>query len=435
MELEITVTSQELVKPSSRNLNHPPCHHHLSFLDQLAPPIFMPFLFFYHNKTNLSDKERSDHIKSSLSEILNLYYPLAGRIKNSGDVVVCNDVGVSFVEAKADCNMSQILENPNPNELNKLHPFEFHEVSDVPLTVQLTFFECGGLALGIGLSHKLCDALSGLIFVNSWAAFARGQTDEIITPSFDLAKMFPPCDIENLNMATGITKENIVTRRFVFLRSSVESLRERFSGNKKIRATRVEVLSVFIWSRFMASTNHDDKTGKIYTLIHPVNLRRQADPDIPDNMFGNIMRFSVTVPMMIINENDEEKASLVDQMREEIRKIDAVYVKKLQEDNRGHLEFLNKQASGFVNGEIVSFSFTSLCKFPVYEADFGWGKPLWVASARMSYKNLVAFIDTKEGDGIEAWINLDQNDMSRFEADEELLRYVSSNPSVMVSVS
>ena len=185
----------------------------------------------------------------------------------------------------------------------------------------------------------------------------------------------------------------------------------------------------------MASTNHDDKTGKIYTLIHPVNLRRQADPDIPDNMFGNIMRFSVTVPMMIINENDEEKASLVDQMREEIRKIDAVYVKKLQEDNRGHLEFLNKQASGFVNGEIVSFSFTSLCKFPVYEADFGWGKPLWVASARMSYKNLVAFIDTKEGDGIEAWINLDQNDMSRFEADEELLRYVSSNPSVMVSVS
>ena len=57
----------------------------------------------------------------------------------------------------------------------------------------------------------------------------------------------------------------------------------------------------------------------------------------------------------------------------------------------------------------------SLCNFPVYEAYFGWSKPFWVASARMSYKNLVAFSDTKEGDGIEAWINLDQSDMSRIE--------------------
>lgn len=247
--------------------------------------------------------------------------------------------------------------------------------------------------------------------------------------------MFPPCDMGDLNMATGITKESIVTRRFVFLKSSVESLRERFSGNTEIRATRVEALSVFIWSRFMASTNQDDKTGRIYTLVHPVNLRRLADPFIPENMFGNIMRFSVTIPKRIINEDDEAKRSLMQQMREEIRKIDAVYVKKLQEDSRGHLEFLNKQALGFVKGEIVSFSFTSLCKFPVYEADFGWGKPLWVASPRMSYKDLVAFIDTKEGDGIEAWINLDQNDMSRFETDEELLRYVSSSPSVNVSAS
>lgn len=71
----------------------------------------------------------------------------------------------------------------------------------------------------------------------------------------------------------------------------------------------------------------------------------------------------------------------------------------------------------------------------MYDADFGWGKPLWVSSAKMSYKNLVAFIDTKKGDGIEAWINLDQNDMSRFETDEELLRYVSSNPSVNLSAS
>lgn len=111
-----------------------------------------------------------------MSEILNLFYPLAGRVKNSVDVVVCNDVGLSFVEAKADRDMAQIIENPNPNELNKRLPFEFDEVSDVPLKIQLTFFECGGLAFGVGLCNKLCDALSGLNFNRSWAGFARGDT-------------------------------------------------------------------------------------------------------------------------------------------------------------------------------------------------------------------------------------------------------------------
>ncbi|ESQ34154.1 hypothetical protein EUTSA_v10007650mg [Eutrema salsugineum] len=435
MELEITVTSQELIKPSSLSINHLP-YHYLSFLDQIAPSFFMPFLFFYHNKRNLSDRERADHIKSSLSKILNLFYPLAGRIKNSGNVVLCNDVGVSFVEAKAGCNMSQILENPNPYELDMFLPFKFDEVGDVPLKIQLTFFECGGLALGIGLCHKLCDAMSGLIFIRSWAAFARGHTDEIVTPSFDMAKMFPPRGTEELNMATSITNENMVTRRFVFSKSSVESLRARFSGNKKFRATRVEALSAFLWSRFVATINRDGKTEKIYTLKHTVNLRRKADPFIPDHMFGNIRSFSVTVPKMIINEDDDEsKPSLVEQIREDIRKIDAKHVKKIQEDSRAHLEFQNRQVSGFVKGEIVPLSFTSLCNFPVYEADFGWGKPLWLGSTRRNRKNQVVFIDTKEGGGIEAWINLDQNDMSMLESDGELLRYVSSNPSVNVSAS
>ncbi|ESQ34047.1 hypothetical protein EUTSA_v10007649mg [Eutrema salsugineum] len=435
MEFEITVTSEELIKPSSLNINHLP-YHYLSFLDQIAPSSFMPFLFFYHSKRNLSDRERADHIKSSLSEILNLFYPLAGRIKNSGDVVLCNDVGVSFVEAKAGCDMSQILENPNPYELDMFLPFKFDEVGDVPLKIQLTFFECGGLALGIGLCHKLCDAMSGLIFIRSWAAFARGDTDKIVTPSFDIAKMFPPRDMEDFNMATSITNENLVTRRFVFSKSSVESLRERFSGNKKFRATRVEALSAFLWSRFVATINRDDKTQKIYTLKHLVNLRRKADPFIPEHMFGNILSFSVTVPKMIINEDDDEaKPSLVEQIREEIRKIDALYVNKIQEDSRAHLEFRNKHFSGFFKGEIVSLTLTSLCKFPVYDADFGWGKPLWFASTSMIDENQGAFIDTKEGDGIEALINLDQNHMSRFESDGELLRYVSSNPSVYVSAS
>jgi shikimate O-hydroxycinnamoyltransferase len=69
-----------------------------------------------------------------------------------------------------------------------------------------------------------------------------------------------------------------------------------------------------------------------------------------------------------------------------------------------------------------------LCKFPIYDADFEWGKPVWVCAARLTFKNLVTFIDTKSENVIEAWINLKEEDMAKFECNEELLTHVSPTP-------
>ena len=78
---------------------------------------------------------------------------------------------------------------------------------------------------------------------------------------------------------------------------------------------------------------------------------------------------------------------------------------------------LNSASVGIRAGDVT---------FPVYDTDFGWGEPAWVGSAKWLYKNLVTFLDTKLGNGIEVWINLDEEDMSKFEVDKELLAYVSS---------
>ena len=74
---------------------------------------------------------------------------------------------------------------------------------------------------------------------------------------------------------------------------------------------------------------------------------------------------------------------------------------------------------------MVTFSFTSLCRFPPYETDFGWGKPIWVGPAALTYKNLITFIDTPSGDGIEAYVSLKKEEMDKFESDEEFLTFVS----------
>ncbi|CAN6692965.1 unnamed protein product [Malus baccata var. baccata] len=69
------------------------------------------------------------------------------------------------------------------------------------------------------------------------------------------------------------------------------------------------------------------------------------------------------------------------------------------------------------------FGFSSPCGFPLYENDFGWGMPTWV----------VVFRDTKEGNGIEAYVSLEEKVMAKFECDSQLLSYVSPTGRVLMN--
>ncbi|KAF3340785.1 salutaridinol 7-O-acetyltransferase-like protein [Carex littledalei] len=95
---KVTILSKQSIMPSQ-----PTCNFHpsisLSLLDQLSPPIYIHILFFY--STYLPDT--SEKLKSSLSQTLKYFYPLAGRIKETGKGklhVECNDKGVEFNETR-----------------------------------------------------------------------------------------------------------------------------------------------------------------------------------------------------------------------------------------------------------------------------------------------------------------------------------------------
>ncbi|PNY09304.1 vinorine synthase-like protein [Trifolium pratense] len=69
--------------------------------------------------------------------------------------------------------------------------------------------------------------------------------------------------------------------------------------------------------------------------------------------------------------------------------------------------------------------------FPIYEVDFGWGKPTWVTTCGSSLRNLIFMMYTRDGFEIEAYVNMEESDMARFENDAELLKYASLNPSTV----
>lgn len=88
----------------------------------------------------------------------------------------------------------------------------------------------------------------------------------------------------------------------MFTASKISSLIDKCTDDSSPdlkRPTRIEALSAFVWTRFMASTHSENDPNKIYTLFHAVNLRTRANPPLPDHYFGNISRIAITVPSMI----------------------------------------------------------------------------------------------------------------------------------------
>ncbi|KAI3908167.1 hypothetical protein MKW98_029468 [Papaver atlanticum] len=99
--------------------------------------------------------------------------------------------------------------------------------------------------------------------------------------------------------------------------------------------------------------------------------------------------------------------------------------------NYGLISSLQDVHERFNRGELELHTITSWCRFPFYETDFGWGKPTWVCTVNAIAKNVFILMDTSDGNGVEAWVTLDEQQMSQFESDNELLEFlVTQSPAV-----
>ncbi|XP_047959585.1 vinorine synthase-like [Salvia hispanica] len=383
MEIETRVISIETIKPSSptpKSLQK----HYLSFLDQIFAPVLMPIIYFYSSNPKISQSQFSNHLKQSLSKTLSLYYPLAGRLV--GNLYVhCNDAGVPFAEAEANCTLSQAVTNPHPQNTYKfaIPP----KTLGLCMAVQATYFRCGGVAVAISISHKAGDALSAFMFAKAWSS-----SSATLIPRFEAAAYFPPRDIPvDRAAASDLTKEEHVARIFTFPESEISALRERYSTGGGRRPSRSEALTAFIWTRFIAATGARFDLNKTYELLHLVNLRGRVNPPMSKYSFGNILGQARASPGP-----GDDGAEVVRKMREAVRAVDGV-----------GRNFMEENADLIDNENVVCLGFSSLVGFPGHEVDFGLGKPVWIGLGWFPLMNTVYFMDSKcGGNGIEAMIIL-----------------------------
>ncbi|KAM3303108.1 hypothetical protein P3S67_014138 [Capsicum chacoense] len=96
--------------------------------------------------------------------------------------------------------MSEILNNPDNDAIDIVFPQDLPWSNSLSsgrslLVVQLSHFNCAGLAVSICLSHKIADGYSLCKFLFDWADTVRhDQLDFKPSPQFNAASFFPLMD-------------------------------------------------------------------------------------------------------------------------------------------------------------------------------------------------------------------------------------------------
>ncbi|WCJ19294.1 HXXXD-type acyl-transferase family protein [Euphorbia peplus] len=447
--IHVDIISKEIIKPSSHIQNPKPFKFPL--FNQLTPTTYTPIILFYPtiNHPNITFPQILTRLKLSLSQTLNFFYPYSGRVVDNQHIDNFNE-GVPFLVARVSGieKLSDYLKNPKIEFLNNFLPcqpyFKETDLGNIPLVAfQVNVFPCGGIVLGWVASHKLIDAPSGSSFINAWASISRnGVLPEIMQPNCTQgSQFFPPKDPfpeEHLSLMESLwfTRENYVTRRFIFDAKAIAALRTKATGErdgKIIKPSRIEALSCFIWKCCMGASRVVSVTPKAWILVEAVNLRRRTKPPMSNTSIGDLFWWATALADASLESKELHELSFL--LHDAIALYGSDYMETLQgEEGFGTMSDYCSQLEGLFSDEKPDiFAFTSWCHQGITKVDFGWGEPHWVGilgKAGPEFRNLTVFVDARDGNGIEAWITLDEQRMKTFERDPEFLAYASPNPKI-----
>ncbi|XP_023637482.1 BAHD acyltransferase At5g47980 [Capsella rubella] len=400
--MELELLSKEVIKPASPNHLQTLS---LSLFDQFLPSTYVSAIFFYDDHAN-QEEPIVQRLKISLSQTLSLFYPLAGKIKD-GVTVHCNDEGALFTEARVDIFLSDFLRNPSNADLVQkfiVSPDNADPETWPLLHVKVIFFRDRGFAVAVSVSHKVCDAASLSTFVSSWTKAAKGYADTV-NPEFMASDFYPPADITIEFPPLLVQKTKSKTKRFVFAALMIEKLKNRASCGKRVsQATRVESITALLL-RCMTKVRQS-KVGEVteFAITQTMDLRPRVSTSLlPRKAFGNFFF------LPLLKESSESKMEIqetvykLQKTKEELNDL----IRNDLNDARSITEAKERVASAMlsslceVSPETETYAVSSWCRMSFYEADFGWGNPVWVAPDSVD-KTQVVLMDTKDIEGVEA---------------------------------
>ncbi|XP_076915810.1 shikimate O-hydroxycinnamoyltransferase-like [Bidens hawaiensis] len=373
-----------------------------SNLDLMVPCAHTQTVYIYrpNGATNFFDTKL---IKEALSKALVAFYPLAGRLKegeNGRIEIDCQGQGVLFLEADYDGVIDDFGDFTPTPELQELIPAVDYSrgIESYPLLVlQVTFFKCGGVSLGVGMHHFVCDGISALHFMNAWADMARGL-DHITPPFIDrtlLHARVPPQPVYDhieyhlgspMKLPPEAQPREIAFSIFKVTRDQINALKAKSSEDGgPINYSTFEMISGHVWkSMCKARSLTDEEETKLY---FPSDVRAHLEPALPPGYFGNVVftNNATTLAGDILSKPSWHAAS----------KIHEAVVRRTNDYIKSAIDYLELQPNitSLVGDTVETFKsanlfLTTWAWFPIHDVDFGWGRPIFMGPVMISVEGV-----------------------------------------------
>uniref|UniRef100_A0A1D1XQ04 Hydroxycinnamoyl-Coenzyme A shikimate/quinate hydroxycinnamoyltransferase n=1 Tax=Anthurium amnicola TaxID=1678845 RepID=A0A1D1XQ04_9ARAE len=411
-----------------------------SNVDLVVPRFHTPSVYFYRpvdgSTTTFFD---AGVLRESLAKALVHFYPMAGRLRRDPDGRVeihCNAEGVLFVEAEGeDASVDDFGDFAPTMGLKRLIPAVDYsgDISSFPLLVlQLTRFKCGGVSLGVGMQHHVADGSSGLHFINSWSDVARGLDNVAVPPFIDRTllrardpptPLFPhveyhpapammnptnPDDADKLLAQPPPTSVAI----FHFTRQQVDLLKAKArEQHGKQHYSSYALLAGHVWrSVSRARELPSDQQTKLYIAT---DGRSRLRPSLPPGYFGNVI-FTAT-PLATAGEITEGELGVsAGRIQEALGRMDDEYLRSALDYLEGQPD-LAKLVRGAHTFRCPNLGITSWIRLPIHNADFGWGRPVFMGPGGIAYEGLAFLLPSPTGDGtLSLAISLQSHHMTKF---------------------
>ncbi|KAL4334717.1 hypothetical protein GQ457_07G038060 [Hibiscus cannabinus] len=406
--MEVSVKGSSMVCPAQHT---PKQTHWVSNLDMVMTTFHVPMLFFY-KPNGSSDFFKPQVLKEALSKALVPFYPMAGRLGCDGNgrfQILCNAEGVLWVEAETTSTIDDLGGfTPSP-KLRKLVPTVDYsgDTGSYPLFMaQLTSFRCGGVCLGVGTHHTLCDGTTVLQFIYSWSEMARGlpQITLALAPLIDrtlLRARVPPIPrfhhVEydpSPSLVGSIPKPSSVSV-FKITPSHLTTLKSKLLKHENKSYSNYTILAAYIWRcASKARGLLDDQPTK---LLMPINGRPRLQPPIPPSYFGNVF-FTASSVSLSGNLQSEPFEDTVKRVHEALQRMDDEYLRSALD----YLEALPDITAARREAETIqcpNLNINNWMRLPMHDADFGWGCPIYTGLANIIHEGKIYLLRTPSDDG------------------------------------
>ncbi|TVU25196.1 hypothetical protein EJB05_27684, partial [Eragrostis curvula] len=403
-----------------------------------SPPVER--LFLYRLAPDADVDAILSNLKTSLSEAVRAFYPLAGRVRLAPGTADRYELhyrpgdGVTFT----------VAEYEGGKELDELAADDAREVAAIApflpplpaggavLALQATLLSGRrrGLALGVALHHAACDGAASTHFLHTWASICTGAPPPQ-SPIIDRSLLADPRGLYDVFYTAVPTRDESefvkmspdqLLATFVLSKDDLQRVKDAVAaeaGRRGVatppRCSSFVAALGLVWSCYHRANKEasngdaEDDAGGPTCLLFAVDHRSRMKPPVPGTYLGNCVG-----PAFAIAPRDELAmapgagglfsacAAVAASIQEAVSEFGTPRMDTWMERVR--------EASA-----MRTLSVAGSPRFRVYEMDFGFGTPAKVDIVSVARTGAVAVAESRYGPGgMEVGVSLQPHGMDMF---------------------